>query len=498
MSINTRSTTLPPSGLSRTASSGVLAGRPWLVPLIPTVAALGITLWGVSSPSLWRDEAVTVEVARFSLHDTFRTLANVDAVHTLYYLLIHVMVHTFGSSELSVRLPSVLGAVAAATGTALLGRRLAGPRVGLIAGLLVAASPTISMWAEEARSYAIVTALAVWATYLLVRAVDAPSRRAFAGYGAVVAVLGLVHLFALLLIPVHAVALWRAADRTLTRRWLAALGGAAVLTAPLAIIALPQKDQLDWLASPGLRDLIALVSSFAGSALLIAPMAALAALGLARGQAGQTSGIDLRVLTSAWIIIPPAVLLGVSLIQPYYIFRYVLLCVPAVALIAAAGLARLPMRFLVPAAAVLALISIPAHLAVRQPTSRMDDLRRAAAILRDHQQPGDVIVFQRGSFRRTTAAYADAYAHLPDLSLLTSPARAANLNGTDITVPEFEQRLARTGRVWFLANYVVPGKRGQDSSLSRAKVRLIQRSADFRLVQRWRYHGGTLYLYQRG
>jgi mannosyltransferase len=461
------------------------------------VVALAVTLWGVSSPSLWRDEAVTVEVAGFSLPDTFRILANIDAVHTVHYLLVHVMVHLFGASELSVRLPSVLGAVAAATGTALLGRRLAGPRIGLIAGLMVAASPTISMWAAQARSYAIVTGLAVWATYMLVRAVDSTTWRAFAGYGAVVAVLGLVHMFALLLIPVHALALWRAADRTLTRRWLAALGAAALVIAPLAIIALPQKDQLDWIAPPGPRDLFVLVSSFAGSALLIAPVAALAALGLARRPDQQRSRVDLRRLASAWIVVPPAVLLCVSLIHPYYVFRYVVLCIPGVALICAAGLARLPVKFLAPVAAALALISVPAHLAVREPTSRMDDLRRAATILRDNQRPGDAIVFHYGGFRRITAAYPDAYANLTDLSLRTPPVQAGNLNGDDTTVSEFEQRLARADRVWLQDNYVVPGNRGKDGPLSRAKVRLIQHSADFRLVDRWRYHGGTLYLYAR-
>ncbi|MGI8329573.1 glycosyltransferase family 39 protein [Actinomadura scrupuli] len=481
---------------ARPTEPGVLTARPWLVPVIPLVAALAITLWGIGSPSLWRDEAVTAEVARFSLHDTFRTLANVDAVHTVHYLLAHVMVSLFGGSELALRLPSALGSVAAATGTALLGRRLAGPRTGLTAGLIVAASPTISMWAEEARSYTIVTALAVWATYLLVRAVDAPTRSAFARYGAAIAVLGLVHLFALLLIPVHALALWRTADRTITRRWLAALTAATAAITPLALITIPQKDQLDWIAPPTLRDLTALASSFAGSSLLIIPITALAALGLTRRPAPSTSRIDLRILATAWAILPPAILLAVSLIHPYYVFRYVLLCIPAVALLAAAGLSRLPLKLLAPTATALALISVPAHLAVREPTSRMDDLRQAATILRDHQRPGDSIVFQRGSFRRTVAAYPDAYARLTDLSQAQTPAQAANLNGTDITIAQFEQRLAHTDRVWFLSNYVVPGKRGQDSALSRAKVPLIQHSPHFHLLHTWRYHGGTLTLYQ--
>ena len=496
--MSTRITPAESSDVSRHMAPGPGSSR-WLVPLLPAVIGFGVSLWGVASPSLWRDEAATMVVARMPLRHLFATLSSVDAVHTLYYLLIHFVIDVFGGSATAVRFPSVLGVAAAAAGTALLGRRLAGARTGLVAGLLVAASPTMSMYAEEARSYALVTAVAVWATYLLVRAIQEPGKNAYAGYGAMIALLGLLHLFAFLVLPAHAAVAWKAGSR---RAWLITIAAAAVAISPFAIFATTQNSQLDWLVAPGPRDLLALVSSFAGSALLIIPIAALVAVALVKGPEDQPSNIDLRLLTTVWIIVPPAVLLIISLIHPYYIFRYVLLCVPAVALLAATGLtrltARLGARALIPAGVVLLALSIPAHLAVRAETSRMDDLRRAATILEDNQRPGDVLVLHRGTYRHITAAYPAAYAHLKDLSRSQTPTKSDTLDGVEVTMAHFQARLNALPagqRLWFQDNYVVPGRRGHNSPLTNLKARLIQHGSAFRLEGRWTFHGGTLYLY---
>src|SRR5213078_3313282 len=63
-------------------------------------------------------------------------------------------------------------AVAAGVVT-LLGQRLVSGRAGLAAGLLFAAFPSVSFYAEDAREYALVTALATVASYFLVRALQA-------------------------------------------------------------------------------------------------------------------------------------------------------------------------------------------------------------------------------------------------------------------------------------------------------------------------------------
>ena len=78
-----------------------------------------------------------------------------------------------GSGELAARAPSAVAMAVAAGLVTLLGQRLASGRAGLAAGLLMAAFPSVSYYAEDAREYAIVAALATVASYLLVRALEA-------------------------------------------------------------------------------------------------------------------------------------------------------------------------------------------------------------------------------------------------------------------------------------------------------------------------------------
>ncbi|MBU3871258.1 glycosyltransferase family 39 protein, partial [Streptomyces sp. 4503] len=130
---------------------------------------LALGLWGLDRGTMWRDESATYQMARRSLPQIRDVLGTVDAVHGLYYLLMHPLL-ALHPSEVTMRLPSVLAAVAATALVAALGCRLARPRVGLWAGLLYATTPVVTHYAQEGRSYALVAAGAAWATYLLVSA----------------------------------------------------------------------------------------------------------------------------------------------------------------------------------------------------------------------------------------------------------------------------------------------------------------------------------------
>ena len=80
---------------------------------------------------------------RRSLGQISNLLLHVDAVHGPYYLGMHVVVRTLGSSEVALRLPSLVATSLAAGILAALGMRLARKTelpapaaTGLLAGLL--------------------------------------------------------------------------------------------------------------------------------------------------------------------------------------------------------------------------------------------------------------------------------------------------------------------------------------------------------------------------
>ncbi len=464
---------------------------PWYA-VVPALVACVVGRWGLGAPSYWRDEAATIQAARFSLGGLVKLVRHVDVVHALYYAFMHFWIEAFGSGEVATRLPSLLGTVATAAGTALLGRRLAGSRVGLLAGLGVALSPTISEYTELARSYTLVMALAVLAAHLYLTATTTGRRRDFAIYSAGLELLGTAHLFALLILLPHAILLY-GRDRALVLRWATATGAALVVELPLIREAAAQSRAIGWVRAPDLTDLRDLVAGLTGSIWTALPVLLLAALGLTAGAAAT------RRFVAAWALAPPIALVVVSYVDPVYVFRYVLFCVPAWALLTALGLDRLAgTRWkLLPVAAVgvlLAGLSIPHHLQIRREDSRQDDLRRLARIVAEHDLPGDAVVYCRTAYRHIDVAYPQVFGRLRDVSLGAKPARTGSLNGHDVPAALLEQRLATVGRVWYIQTGGCPAAANQAEV---ARYDLIARSAAYRLTSFWTYKGGQLFLYTR-
>ena len=151
-------------------------GREWLA-LIAALLTLGVGLWGITGPSFTEDEDATLLAVHRTFPELVSMLGNVDVVHGAYYSLIWVVSHLFGTSELAVRFPSAVAMAVAAGAIFLLGQRLVSTEAGLGAGLVFTVLPSMSWFAEDARDYAVVTALAVLASYIFVRSLEATTRR---------------------------------------------------------------------------------------------------------------------------------------------------------------------------------------------------------------------------------------------------------------------------------------------------------------------------------
>lgn len=260
--------------------------------VLPAVAAMVLGLWGVTTPSFWRDESVSALAAAMPLRDLWNLLGGIDRVHALYYLLLRPIA-AISTGELAMRLPSVVATAVAAYGIAFLGGKLATPRAGLLAGLFYAALPMVSRYAQEARSYAIVTAVAVLATCVLIEAAQRSSRRWYLGYAACLVLLGWFHAYALLLVIAHAVTviLWHRRDlapsvshRREIARFAGALAVAGAGIVPLAFLTAGQRGaQLSWLTSPGLADVSTFGQEIAGNPWVALPMVALMIFGAFAG-----------------------------------------------------------------------------------------------------------------------------------------------------------------------------------------------------------------------
>lgn len=425
----------------------------------PALLTLIIGSWDLTRPSYWRDEAGTLDALSRSVPALLRMLTNVDAVHGAYYLLMWPIVHTFGTAEIVLRLPSLLAMTAAAAGVAALGRRLHSPRAGLLAGLVFAVLPQVSRYGQEGRSYAFVLACAVLASYLLVRAVDEPDRRWLPWYGCAIAALGLLNMFGLLLLVGHAVFVV-ARHRTLVRRWLVVAALACLPTLPIAVLAWRERDQFSFLAAPGAAtpgDFVVWLAGSTGSLVLVSVL-----IGLGLRSRSSTSSAWLAL---PWMVAPPVLLLSAAAIAiPVYDERYVAYCLPALALPVGVGLAAITTVPRVIALVLIAALGLPIQLAQRQVDGHGDDIRAAADVIAARMRPGDGVLYDCPTChypdvpREFEFGYPAAFGRLDDLALAASPSASGTLRGTETDPATLGRRIAGVSRVWLveLAGTSVP------------------------------------------
>lgn len=488
------------------------AGPIWAL-LLPPLTVLALALLNIQTPSYWRDEAATMAAVKRPFGDLIFMLGNVDAVHGAYYTMVWPLAHLFGTGELVMRLPSALAAAVTAAFVAAIGRRLVSPWVGLAAGLLFAALPVASRYGQEARSYAMVMCAGTIASYLLMRvfsAEPAGRQRWLAGYGASVAALGFMNIFGLLLLPAHALTvalkfrrLRGGQDaRRLAVGWLAAAAGGLVICSPVLLLGWKQRGQVAWIANNKTSGLSTL-ATLSGSALVTVVVAAVLATALVlSSDAGSARRVawrwQLTELSLPWMLGPPLLLIGVSVISPIYTARYVLICIPAAALLGGMAVVALG-RVVGPVALALVLLSgVTTQVAQRQLNGHGDNVRALDQIIAHHAQRGDVVLYTNPNAESFSAAYSYGLGKLPDIAIKQAANTSGTLAGTSVRQATLRARLSHVDRVWVVEiNRCMSGPQMLTLSALPQGGRVLA-GLPLHFVKIWHVRGDWLLLYQHG
>jgi len=141
---------------------------PWLVILITGLGA-GLRVLLLDQQGLWLDETFSIWLAHHSVGDMLQWIARIDQHPPLYYLLLRGWMALDGDTPYHVRLLSVLFGTASIPMIYLIGKRMSGAIVGLVAAVLLAVSPFNIRFAQETRMYTLLTFNAAVAIYALVR-----------------------------------------------------------------------------------------------------------------------------------------------------------------------------------------------------------------------------------------------------------------------------------------------------------------------------------------
>ena len=468
--------------------------RYWPAVLAAAVMAV-LGVWGLArDSSMGNDEVATRWAALLSLHQLARLVRHVDAVHGLYYLFMHGWM-AVGSSPAVMRIPSVIAMVVAVALTVIIGRRLTGSGwAGLFAGLIVALTPTISYYAQTARSYALVFACVVGSTLALLHALAAEAgpgdrgsgdgvargARFAAGRWLVYAVLlvagGYLNELSLLVVAAHAVTVLLARyGRRVMVHWAATAAVSVILVLPLAALSAREDAAVAWIPRPGLGSLRILFHDYFGAATAVAVLLLCCAVAavlppLERGRRApgpawwSQGGVSLPSVAAPLLVVPGVLLILESLVaRPLYVDRYVLYGEAGAALLAGAGALRIGrwlagatdrrMLLWAPGVAVCVLalvLQLAPQQRVRTPQSRLFDFGGPSRYLAAQAQPGDGILFFSNFFRKARLGYPADYRKVSDFAMAESPAAAGNFRGRDKPIAAVQSLMLGYRRIWVL------------------------------------------------
>ncbi len=475
------------------------------------LGALGFTVAVLGSwiPSLWGDEAASIMSAERTWESLWGMLGTVDAVHGLYYVVLHLWIDAFGASELAVRFPSSVAIGVAVAGVFVLvdtygPRRDSDARQGgapsnralaITASVICCVLPSLTYAGIETRGFALTAAFATWLMIYCVWLIERREGRftPWLGFTFLLGVATILFIHTALFFPVFVLlAVCAQAPRaTLIRTGVFAAIGCA-LALPIVWLAYQQREQIaflsagtqlqfskftieQWFGNYALAILgWLLVLGFIALSILVYARAQLARLKLTlprevRGlfRSSSPTAPPLALIALVWFIVPPGLLLLINLVTPQYAMRYTTFVSPGLAVLlalsvwAVAGFLGRSARSRVVIATVLTasiiVAAAPTWYFQRTPHSKNGgtDWNTIAQILEEQAQPGDAVVFDDTSrnsrkLRLGMAMYPDAYVGLNDVLLKTPHQDTTGLWDITTDIGDAGDKLASVDTVWLI------------------------------------------------
>jgi len=215
-----------------------IKGTLGLVSLLLLGAEAVFALWlRFSAPQqLWLDESLTVSIAKLPFSAMHQALRE-DGAPPLYYVILHLWMGLFGTSNVAVRSLSGLFSVATVFILFVVVRRVWGREVALLSSALLLGSSFSIYYATETRMYSMVMFLCALSAFFLVRLFEVPSWKRVWPFALCIVALEYTHYWSLYLFVVLGLLLvgcaWRGQQRV---RRAGRFGIAAFVIAGLAFL----------------------------------------------------------------------------------------------------------------------------------------------------------------------------------------------------------------------------------------------------------------------
>jgi mannosyltransferase len=395
------------------------------------MSAAALRFYQLGAESYWLDEVYTVHMAQ-------RNVGQLLAVKELnwppaYYVLIHIWVRLFGTTEAATRSLSALAGLASIAIIYVVGRELFGRSVGLIGALIMAISEFQIYYSQETRFYSLFALAALLSYYFFIKALRSLKIWYFLVYVTTSILLFYFHTYGIFIFTaqnLYFLLRWKE-NRKARNRWLLCQ---AVLFFAIAPNFLPNileskriagsgASMIGWIPDPPLsalfrtvyeyvfplrheRSWMAMTLSFAtglaflviGTTLFVHRTGRIkwftSAKNLLRERHGLPSKTNELLLLGCWLLCPLLIPFVLSkIIGPIYVDRYTISGAPALYLLLSFGIIRISKIVPFPISIMTLAILIAPGLTSYYRTAVKEQWREAAAFVTVNESNRDVLVF---------------------------------------------------------------------------------------------------------
>jgi mannosyltransferase len=402
----------------------------WGALIVLTMVAFLLRAPHLNTQSLWRDEVDVIRFANWPLPQLAQNLVQAGYNGPLYYLLMRGWLRLVGSSEFALRYLSLCFGMLAVPLVYRAGRRLVGGRTAVMTAALVAISPYLVWYSQDAKMYALVTALTLLALTCQLEALASGRLRWWGGFVLSASMSLYIHLLSALMIPVYVAVFLLAWPRSRKQRWggMVTLGLLTLPYVPLAIWQLPLvlnsyetghqfypiKHMLSLLLNLYSQGVAMVGGWLVVTAFVFAMLSGLfsSAWGnfwsrLVGNRFPLPRETRSRLLLLLWLCLPVALVYLISLRAPVFEPRYLIFIAPAFYLLSASGIVALSRLSPIVAGLTLAVVLSFSLLGVwtQAVTPIKSDFRAAAVYVTTHRQDDAPIMFQMPYVRYTFDYY---------------------------------------------------------------------------------------------
>ncbi len=436
-----------------------------------------LRFYRLSYQSLWNDELSTWFRSAFaSLTDVIEIGSRPDPHPPGYYVVMYFVQQWFGNNEFMLRLPSVIAGILSIPAMYALGKLLYSREVGLYAAALTAVLWCPIFYSQEARANSLLLLCSILSVIFWIKGMRCLERNDWRGLWPIlapayiltsVAAAYLHHmgLFLVVLEGGYAILVF------LRRR--SAWPSLLLLYGLIVLLYLPWlremfRDMLEyqtWIRKPGLGDLVEyglFLFNYSRYLLLVA-VAGLLFVAWREGRrllkGPRLSWIEIllnpTVVLFVWLVGPVLIAFGKSLVStPVFIYRNLIICLPAAYLLVARVLSLLPVRQIFRFAAGAALTAaLVVHLVVNlayyeKPTKQQFREAVQYIVERDESTPNAAILGYAW-----TEEYFNYY-----FDQLGSSRTVGPVLGTSADIPQLESYLAQEHpkHLWYIAAHKTP------------------------------------------